>query len=123
MLEMMLVVVIMGILASVAIYNMAGASNSARISATRAQLRTIMAAIQTYQGQYASPPPDLVVLTDPSRGLLQKSALKDGWKEFYVYSPVGSSNDPNHGFDLYSKGPDKLPMTTDDIDGWLVIEE
>lgn len=122
MLEMMLVLVVIGIIAGVAIYNLAGATTNARIQSTKLRLRQLMTAIQAYNGMHAVNPQTLVVLATPPTGTLTMSGLKDGWKEDFIYSPVGTSGDPQKPFDLYSKGPDKLPSTADDIDGWAVLE-
>ncbi|MBL8757007.1 MAG: type II secretion system protein GspG [Phycisphaerae bacterium] len=122
MLEMMLVLVVIGIIAGVAIYNLAGATTNARIQSTKLRLRQLMTAIQAYNGMHAVNPQTLTVLATPPTGTLTMSGLKDGWKEDFIYSPVGTSGDPQKPFDLYSKGPDKLPSTADDIDGWAVLE-
>ncbi len=122
MLEMMLVLVVIGIIAGVAIYNLSGATTNARIQQTRLRMRTIMTALQAYNGQHAMNPPSLDVLAAPPTGTLARSGLKDGWKEDFIYSPVGSSGDPQKPFDLYSKGVDRLPSTADDIDGWAVLD-
>lgn len=122
MLEMMLVLVVIGIIAGVAIYNLAGATTNARIQSTKLRLRQLMTAIQAYNGMHAVNPQTLAVLATPPTGTLSMSGLKDGWKEDFIYSPVGTSGDPQKPFDLYSKGPDKLPSTADDIDGWAVLE-
>jgi type II secretory pathway pseudopilin PulG len=122
MLEMMLVLVVIGIIAGVAIYNLGGATTNARVQATKLRIRTIMNAVQAYNGQYAMNPPTLEVLATPPTGTLSRSGLKDGWKEEFIYSPVGTSGDPQKTFDLYSKGPDRLPSTGDDIDGWVVLD-
>ncbi len=45
-----------------------------------------------------------------------KAMLRDPWNEPYVYRQPGTHN-PD-GYDLFSKGPDKIAGTADDIGNW-----
>ncbi|MGD9690092.1 MAG: type II secretion system protein GspG [Phycisphaerales bacterium] len=123
MIEMMLVLVIIGILMGVAVYNFGGYATGARIQQSKARLKQIGAAITLYQGQNGSYPPDLATLVSGPTATLTRAALRDGWKEDVVYYPASSNPDPARGFDLFSKGPDRLPSTQDDIDYWTITDE
>ena len=122
MIEMMLVLVIIGILMGVAVYQFGGFTASARIQQTKARLRQIGAAITTYNGINGINPPDLFTLTSGPTATLTKSALRDGFKEDFLYYPTSTGADPQHTFDLFSKGIDRLPSTADDIDFWTITE-
>lgn len=115
LLELMLVLAIMGILMAVAAYNVVGGGNRARVRATEASLTTIKTALIDYQlGESGSYPPDLRTLVTTKR--LDDKALTDAWKNAFQYDPKG--RDAEHGFYLFSTGPDGKPGTEDDIDIW-----
>jgi general secretion pathway protein G len=122
MLEMMLVLVIIGILMGVAVYSFGGYTTSARVQQAKARLRQVGAAVMNYEAANGVNPPDIMTLTLGPTATLMRSAMKDGWKEDLIYYPSSGSGDPNRKFDLYSKGPDKLPSTQDDIDYWVIVE-
>ncbi|MFN0012058.1 MAG: prepilin-type N-terminal cleavage/methylation domain-containing protein [Phycisphaerales bacterium] len=104
LLEMMLVVVIMGILATVAVVSMSGQTNKARRDATIARMRQVKVALEEYNGRYAVYPPSLTVLTVGSGKALETAALNDSWNRPFNYAFPGSSGDPEQPYDLYSAG-------------------
>lgn len=104
LLEMMLVVVIMGILATVAVVSMSGNLNKAKRDKTVIRMRQIKVALDEYNGRYSVYPPSLAVLTAGSSKTLESSGLYDGWEKPFSYSFPGSSSDPNQPYDLYSAG-------------------
>lgn len=57
------------------------------------------------------------IAVDPERwkGPYLKSVPKDSWDEEYVYEFPGTHE---NDYNLYSKGPDRIPLTGDDIVNW-----
>ena len=119
LLEMMLVLVIIGLLAGVAVWNLAGRGDDARIQTTKQSLRILKQAIVAYQlsaGQY---PTNLNMLTTGATPYIDKIP-KDGWKKDLVYSVPGSNG---RAFNLYCLGKDGEAGTQDDIDVWTMDDE
>lgn len=114
LLEMMLVVLIIGLLAGVVGWNIVGQGNKARIAATRASMKTISAAIESYQLDKGEFPADLNLLVSSQR---LKEVAKDAWKNEFTYFP--SNSVAGRGYTLYSAGPDKQAGNEDDIDFWV----
>lgn len=114
LLEMMLVLVIIGVLASVAALNLVGGADKARVNATEATIKTVEAALKQFYfdtGAYPTTEQGLVVLVPK---YIEKAPL-DGWKrELFYYSPGVNGND----FEIVSIGKDALPDTEDDIQSW-----
>lgn len=114
LLEMMLVLVIIGVLASVAALNLVGGADSAREKATAATIKTVEAALKQYyfdKGAYPTTEQGLVVLVPK---YLAKAPL-DGWKrELFYYSPGVNG----HDFEIVSVGKDALPDSEDDVVSW-----
>jgi general secretion pathway protein G len=113
--ELMIVLVIIGILAGIAVFNFRGQTDNAKKVATKAKMSQIMTALNTYYGQYSAYPPPasagggLPLLIQG--GLLTQNAAKDAWGvDLQYYSPAG-----DRAYALISNGPDKLPQTEDDI--------
>lgn len=119
LLEMMLVLVIIGLLAGVAVWNLAGTGERARIATTQQSLRTLKGALTAYQLSTGSYPAQLVQLTTGSTPYIEK-VPNDGWKRPLVFSAPGSNN---RGFNLYSLGMDGEAGTQDDIDVWTMDDE
>jgi general secretion pathway protein G len=117
LLEMMLVVVIMGILMTVAVVAFRGRTETVRVQTTKAKLDQIKSALEVYYGQYATYPASLVVLTQGATKALETRALKDGWEMDIQYYFPGTSGDPARPYDLFSLGINKQPGG-DDIDAW-----
>jgi general secretion pathway protein G len=118
LLEMMLVVVIMGILMTVAIVSFRGRVESAKVSTTAARLMQIKTALDEYYGFHSTYPPMLNILTVGATAPLQPNALNDAWNRPFQYFFPGTSGDPAKPFDLYSFGPDGLPTPADNVDVW-----
>jgi general secretion pathway protein G len=114
LLEMMLVMLIIGLLATVAALNLVGGAETARRNATITTIRTIETALKSYNfetGAYPTTEQGLGVLVPK---FLEKAPL-DGWKRpLFYYSPG------THGFDyeIVSYGKDALPDTDDDVRSW-----
>jgi general secretion pathway protein G len=128
LLEIMLVVVIIGIIAGLAIMNLVGTSEKAKEDLARSQikgpLKTSISLYQLHTGSWPSGLNDL--LTRPGnvpnwRGPYVEEVPRDPWGEEYQYRAPGSRN-PS-GFDLWSKGPDKQDGSADDIGNWAAATQ
>lgn len=119
----MLVVAIIGVLLSVAIYKMAPALDVAKGTKTKADIQMIRTMLLSYSGSngfYPTTEQGLKALvvrpdTEPapmSWRRLMEDVPKDAWGTEYVYRNPGTRN-PS-GYDLFSAGPDRKPDTADD---------
>lgn len=111
LLEMMLVVVIIGVLMSVAVYSFAGRSDEAKKAATQLSMKTIGSCVKQYYGTKSVYPSRLEELVP---NYVEKVPL-DGWKRPLIYSPTPSAG---HPFSLYSTGPSGETGNEDNIDYW-----
>jgi general secretion pathway protein G len=111
LIEIMLVVAIIGVLLSVAIYKLAPALDFTKGTKTRADIGGIKAVLIAYNGSTGSYPAG-------DQGLralvprLMESVPKDSWGTEYIYRCPGRRN-PNT-YDLFSAGPDHIADTADD---------
>jgi len=112
LLEIMVVIAIIGIVATAVSVGVVGYLQKARINATKSQLGTIANAVQMYalDGDY---PNSLTVLTEGAGAPLKPKQLKDPWGQELIYAYP--AQDANREFDLCSKGPDRREGTEDDI--------
>lgn len=115
LLEMMLVLLIIGLLMTVAVLNMTGTSTKARIDTTKAKMSQYKTAINSYFVSNGSYPVSLQAMVP---GMLEKVS-KDAWKRDFIYSPT--SNDPTKPYQLYSQG-EKPDDPSDDISIWAIEE-
>ena len=124
LIEILLVVIIIGILVSLAAPRLAGRSEEARKQAANADINGgIALALDLYEldnGAYPSKVEDLN--SKPSDAAawkgpyLKKGLPKDPWGNPYVYRYPGTQN--AEGYDLFSIGKDKQEGTDDDIVNW-----
>ena len=123
LLEIMLVVTIIGLLLTAAIFGFRGNVEYSRRVRVQGDIQGITTQLKLYEsmnGFYPTTEQGLRALavqpdTDPkpSRWLqLFDKIPKDPWQSDYIYRCPGLTN-PN-GFDLYSAGPDRIPDTADD---------
>lgn len=120
LLELSLVIAIMGILMAVAAWNLMGGANDAKVQATKASMRTIQTALETYQVNNNAFPPSLNAII-PSK--LKSGSELDAWDNPFYYQPVGKPGArPEEGFTLISMGPDGQAGTEDDIDIWIDLK-
>lgn len=112
LIEVMIVVAILGILATLVVVNVAGNTDKALVTATKSDLQSIKQALDLYKlDNYRYPTTEqgleaLVIKPDTARnwpegGYLSKVPL-DKWDNPYVYISPGA----NGPFDLYSLGGD-----------------
>ena len=116
--ELMLVVIIIAVLAAMSMPRLAGRSEQARISATKADINANIAlALDLFEvdtGYYPERLEDLLVnpgLDDGWNGPYLKKIPKDAWGNPYRYKRLEGEN-PD--YQLCSNGPDSL-VSTDDI--------
>ena len=111
--ELLLVVTILGVLAGIAVMNLGGTGEEARIKATQSDIATIQQAVTTYEirtGKYPSSIEDLTKDIDGQKGLLDTSALTDKWG-----TKFGFKNEGGGYFEIRSAGPDAQKNTADDL--------
>lgn len=111
--ELLLVVAILGVLATVAVMNLGGMGEEARIKATQSDIAEIQVAVSTYEvrtGKYPSAIDDLTKEINGQKGLLDVTSLTDKWGTKYAYKNEGGGY-----FEIRSAGPDMQMNTADDI--------
>jgi general secretion pathway protein G len=117
LIEILLVVVIIGILAAVAVPKLTGRQKQAKEAAARADVENISTALKLYELDNGDFPGSLQGLINNSgaknwRGpYLEKGVPKDPWGNDYVYQKPGTHN-PG-GFDLKSNGADGVDSGDD----------
>lgn len=103
LIEIMVVVFILGLIATVIAVNVGGVSDTAKIETAKLDIKGFEQALDLYmlkKGSYPSAGEGLNVLY--SEGILKGSLKKDPWGRDYVYLYPGQKNPK--GFDLYSYG-------------------
>ncbi len=106
LIEIMLVIVIIGIIVGIAAPKIGGKLGKATNVAAAASLKSIEAAIQSYEMEHLQLPSslnDLTVSKDGAGPFLKPSEVVDPWGNPYQYSKPGSHN---IGFDLSTTSPD-----------------
>jgi len=115
LLEILLVLAILGVLATVAAVNLIGQGNSARVKATGQQLITIKQMLTSYnldKGGFPTTAEGLQMLVPA----YMEKIPGDGWNTPFNY--VCPTQDPNRPFELRSAGPDRQWGTEDDLSVW-----
>ena len=127
LIEVLLVVVIIGILAAVAIPRLGGRVKQAQIAAAQADVNNVGMALRLYEvdnGNYPASLSGLVTSPGTSKNwrgpYLEKGIPKDPWGNDYVYAMPGSHN--SHSYDLHSLGPDGVE-SADDITNWQTTQQ
>ncbi len=114
LIEMLLVVTIIGILATMAVLRIGGQGDVARRETTRGTIATISQAIQMYGLSHSGLPDSLDELTvspnDDVEAPLDKNALFDGWGRPIQYKKLSKVK-----YELRSGGLDKQIGTEDDL--------
>ena len=130
LIEVLLVVVIITILASLVVPRFAGLSQDARMRAAKAQIDgSFSVALDLYElhnGTYPtteqglnalrSEPTSAPVPQDWRGPYLKKDVPPDPWGGPYIYSSPGEYHPDT--YDLYSRGPDGQDGGGDDITNW-----
>ncbi|MFO7535813.1 MAG: prepilin-type N-terminal cleavage/methylation domain-containing protein [Kiritimatiellia bacterium] len=110
LIEIMLVVVIIGILAAVAVPRLGKNLATAQINATRGTIKTLDTTIDSYMLEHgAKLPPSLQELLPYLKNA--KALPKDGWGMDFTYNP----NHSDGTYTISSGGPDNVMGNGDDI--------
>ena len=112
LIEMMVVIVIIGIIAGLAIVQLSGRADKAKVEATKAKISAISQALDLFKLDHnrypqrledlLTPPSDVDVKKWPPGGYL-KQYPKDGWDREFRYQVPGTKGQP---FDVISFGED-----------------
>ena len=119
LLEIMIVVAILGLLATVVVTNIMGQFDNAKIKLTRTAIGKLGGAVQNYyidNDEFPSGGDGLRALVNPPGGFkayVEESALKDAWGQPFIYR--NPARNGNGDFEIMSKGPDRQEGTKDDI--------
>ena len=119
LLEIMIVVAILGLLATVVVTNIMGQFDNAKIKLTRTAIGKLNGAVTNYyidNEEYPSGGDGLRMLVNPPGGFrpyIEENALKDAWGQPFIYR--NPARNGNAEFEIFSKGPDKQEGNQDDI--------
>jgi general secretion pathway protein G len=105
LIEIMVVLVILGLIASMIGYNVFQAQKDANVKAATLDLRALSNSIDLYHVETGTWPDSLQQLVPK----FVKEIHKDPWGTEYAYVRTGD------GYDVYSYGPDKAQGGGDDI--------
>jgi general secretion pathway protein G len=127
LIEILIVVIILGILASLVIPRLTGRTEEARMTAAKSDIEGGLAlALDLYEADVGRYPANLDALLKEPSGVkrwkgpyLKKGLPKDPWGEAYVYRFPGVQN--SQLYDLFSKGADGEEGSEDDIVNWEVV--
>jgi len=125
LIELMLVVIIIGILASVVMPRLVGRSEEARLAAAKADVNANIAlGLDMFEmdvGRYPTNEEGITALrTNPGslptwKGPYLKKSPKDPWGNEYHYRFPGTHD---NDYDLFSAGPNAVEDDDDDIGNW-----
>lgn len=115
LIEILVVVTILGIIASMVGIAVAGQLEEAKIDTARIQMGDLSKALDLYKVKFNKYPQSLNELTQPPEGRkpIIENVPQDPWNNDYVYVFPGQANPGK--FDLQSKGPDGVTDTEDDV--------
>jgi len=111
LIEIMIVVVIIGMIASLAVPAIMDKLEQAKVETTRANLQTLSAAVDSYymdNNEYPNSLSDLLHAPNNRSYLKDRSLPKDGWGQDFYYTVGGDKN-----YDIISYGADKQSGGTD----------
>jgi general secretion pathway protein G len=130
LMEMLIVLSIIALLMGMAIYNLTGFTDSARVQKVQADILTIKEELSLYQLDAGALPTTeqglKALVTKPTvepipqhwRACAKEETL-DPWNHPYQYRiPPKKSTDE---YDLFSMGPDGLSDTDDDLGNWKTV--
>lgn len=117
--ELLVVIVIIGLLATAVVAGTRGYLASSRKGTAKMEIARIVDALEAYngvQGGYPNPNNGLQPLMESTDdfpgGYLKGGDLNDPWQQPYEYIVPGTDGEP---FDVISSGPDEVAGTDDDI--------
>ncbi|KKO48498.1 general secretion pathway protein GspG [Arsukibacterium sp. MJ3] len=131
LLEVMVVIVILGIIASMVVPNLMGNQEQAARQKTVVDIQQLESALdmyrlrngfyptteQTMQALVTAPTTQPAPRSFPEGGFVRRLP-KDPWNEDYILVSPGQLG----RIDVYSKGPDRVAGTEDDIGNWNLDE-
>ncbi len=118
LLEIMIVIAILGLLASVIVVAVMNQFENAKIQASKITLKSVQQALHQYNvnvGEYPTQGEGLRALLNPPDGLrpMVESMPKDSWgNEILYFNPARTGTGP---FEVVSKGKDGQEGTEDDL--------
>ena len=123
LLEIMIVVSIIAVLLSLAIYKLKGNLETSKMVAVQADVRAISTQLKLYESMNGFMPTTeqglQALVTQPSSEpqptrwtQLLDSIPQDPWHDNYIYYNPGRKHPES--YDLFSAGPDRRPDTADD---------
>lgn len=129
LLEIMLVVAIIALLLAAGFNQFGDVMGHARETVAQTDIQTLEQKLKLYEATNGFLPTTeqglqaLVTLPQSEPRPMKWYQLmdklpKDPWQQDYVYSQPGAHN--TQGFDLYTKGKDRVAGTADDIGNWEV---
>jgi len=117
LIEIMLVVIIIGILASMVVPSFRGRAREARINAAKGDIASVGVALDLFELEKGRYPRSLnELLTSDKKYLKQPNIPVDPWGNTYAYRCPGQHD--KDGYDLLSRGPDGVEGGGDDITSW-----
>ncbi|MEM0983034.1 MAG: type II secretion system protein GspG [Planctomycetota bacterium] len=119
LIEISFVVILIGILTSVAVVGLNAALSSARLQTTESSLKTLKANISAYSarfGEFPSAIEDMI-------GVSYDQVPVDAWKTPFYYRQRLQALPGQQPYILASLGPDKTVDTEDDIDAHALDQE
>jgi len=130
LLEILVVVIILGIMASLVLPNIMGRTDQARVIAAKNDIRTLTGALKLYRldnGSYPSTEQGLTALVNrPTADPVPRNWKKNGYIEFLPEDPWGQqykylNPGVNGEIDVFTLGADGLPGGADnatDLGNW-----
>jgi general secretion pathway protein G len=112
--EIMVVIVILGLLATLVFQNVVGVSDEARVQTAKTNCTNIAGSVRMYRAQMGKLPDSLDVLTseeEKSKPWYLENLSDDPWGHPYE---LRIGNGP-HDWEVCSCGPDESPNTEDDV--------
>ena len=129
LLEIMIALAILGLLVGLAVTNVEGIFGGAQVSTAKLfvneSIKLPLTSYRIHMGDYPSTAEGLrALITAPASKsdqwhgpyLADGKLPRDPWQEEYVYRYPGTKN--KSSYDIFSKGPDKVEGTPDDIGNW-----
>lgn len=121
LIEILVVVTILGMIASIVGIMVAGQLEDAKVDTTKVQLKNVEEALQLYKiklNRFPTTAEGLQALTRPPQGRrpFMETVPKDSWQQDFIFVSPGTHNPSK--FDLQSKGADGIADTEDDIKNW-----
>lgn len=115
LIEILLVVVIIGMLATIVAVNVPKHLSGARLQKARADIDSFSLSIEAYNMNEGRYPASLDALTSGDEPYIPGGIPKDPWQNEYVYTFPGSHRP--FKYDIVSRGPDGVE-SDDDVANW-----